>query len=251
VSVNPKISLQLYTVREQMASDFEGTVKAVADIGLRHVEPFEFATDTARLARAMEANGLDAPSGHEGLLGKDQDEIFRAANLLGIATVVDNFLNPDGWSTDDDIRRLAEDLNAAAQKGKEYGVRVGIHNHHWEVQYKASNGLTGLELLASHLDPEVVLEVDAYWAAAGGENVPELLSRLGDRVRLLHLKDGPIQTNFKDQVPVGKGKLPWKEILASATSLEVGIIELDEFDGDMLEAVRASFDYLTALAREG
>jgi sugar phosphate isomerase/epimerase len=98
------------------------------------------------------------------------------------------------------------------------------------------------------LDPEIVLEVDTYWAAAGGEDVPELLSRLGDRVRLLHLKDGPIQTNFKDQVPLGQGKMPWKEILAAATSLEVGIVEVDEYTGDMLEAVRESYDYLAALA---
>jgi sugar phosphate isomerase/epimerase len=99
VTDRPKISLQLYTVREELAADFEGTIKAVADIGFKHVEPFEFATDTERLAEALEGNGIDAPTGHEGLLGKDQDKIFGAANRLGIGTVVDNFLNRDGWST--------------------------------------------------------------------------------------------------------------------------------------------------------
>ncbi len=252
----PEIALQLYTLSERLEADFDDTVRAVADIGFKHVELFLFTDDTERVARTLRAHGLDAPSGHELLLGEEQwpardhDKVFGAANEIGISTVIDNSRRREDWRTEEGIRGLAEKLNEVAKKAKKHGVRVGSHNHHWEVEHDF-NGRAGLEVLASHLDPEVVLEIDTYWVAAGGQSVPELLTRLGDRVRLLHMKDGPIQTNFDDQVPLGQGKLPVREILASATSAEWAVIEFDAFKGDMLTAVHESYDYLAGLLNEG
>ena len=63
-------------------------------------------------------------------------------------------------------------------------------------------------MLADRLEPEVVLEVDTYWAYAGGADVPALLARLGDRVVALHIKDGDGSLDPSKQVPVGSGVLP-------------------------------------------
>src|SRR4029078_12944451 len=77
-------------------------------------------------------------------------------------------------------------------------------------------GRHGLEAFADHLAPEVVLEVDTYWALAGGADVPALLGRLGSRIVALHLKDGDGSLDTKRQVALGHGVLPVGAILEAA-----------------------------------
>ena len=64
------------------------------------------------------------------------------------------------------------------------------------------DGRHALEVFADQLDPDVMLEVDTYWAYAGGADVPALLGRLGDRVVALHVKDGDGTLNTKAQTAV-------------------------------------------------
>jgi sugar phosphate isomerase/epimerase len=91
-----------------------------------------------------------------------------------------------------------------------------------------------------------VLEVDTYWAFAGGADVPALLRRLGDRVAALHIKDGDGSLDPKRQVAVGSGALPIADILAAAPAA-LRVIELDDTAGDLLEAVRASRAFVLGL----
>jgi len=89
----------------------------------------------------------------------------------------------------------------------------------------------------------VILELDTYWAAVGGEDVVPLLGRLGDRVQFLHIKDGPLTKDDKEQLAVGAGKMPIDEILAAAPAA-LAVVELDDFTGDVFDAVTDSFTYL-------
>ncbi|TFD50250.1 sugar phosphate isomerase/epimerase [Cryobacterium frigoriphilum] len=238
-------SIQLYTVRKALDADLPATIRRLADIGFTHVEPYNFVATAAVLGEALRATGLSAPSGHAPLLRADQDEIFTAANTLGITTVVDPSVAEDRWKTVEDIEITAGLLNAAAAKGAQYGVTVGYHNHWWEVE-TLPDGRTGLEVLADNLNPEVILELDTYWAAVGGQDPVALLARLGDRVRLIHIKDGPATRDPRAQVAVGSGALPIWDIIEAASNLEVGVVELDDFEGEMFDAVTDSFRFLSA-----
>ncbi|MFJ6279227.1 sugar phosphate isomerase/epimerase family protein [Arthrobacter subterraneus] len=238
-----KYSLQLYTLRTAMGEDLPGTIKRIADLGYSAVEPYNFVATADELAEALSANGLTAPSGHAPLLRADLDDIFRAAKRLDIGTVIDPHVDRSHWTSIEDITATAEALNAAAKKGAEYGITVGYHNHEFELEAQIDDK-SGLEILADHLDPEVVLEVDTYWAAVGGEDPAALLRRLGDRVRFVHIKDGPLTRNDKEQVAVGSGRMPVWDILHAATGIEAAVIELDDFDGDMFTAVADSLNYL-------
>lgn len=238
-------SLQLYTLRTAIGEDLAGTIKRVAELGFTAVEPYNFVATADELAEALSANGLTAPSGHAPLLSADQDEIFEAARKLGIGTVIDPHVERSHWTSDADIKGTAEALNAAAKKGAEYGIRVGYHNHEFELEERI-DGISGLEVLAGYLDPAVVLEVDTYWAAVGGEDPTELLHRLGDRVRFVHIKDGPLTRNDKEQVAVGSGKMRVWDVLEAAPGLEAAVVELDDFDGDIFAAVSDSLAYLNA-----
>lgn len=237
-------SLQLYTLRNAMSEDLPGTIKRVAEIGFTQVEPYNFVATAKELGAALKDNGLTAPSGHAPLMSQDQDEIFAAARELGISTVIDPFLPAEHWQKAEDIRATAEKLNAAARKGAEYGIRVGYHNHAWELE-STIEGRTALEYFASLLDPELVLEVDTYWAAVGGQDPVELLGRLGDRVKFIHIKDGPLNKDNKAQQPAGQGKVPVLDVIKAAKSLEVGVVEFDDYAGDIFEGITQSLAFLT------
>lgn len=238
-------SLQLYTLRNAIQEDLPGTIRKVAEIGFTKVEPYNFVATAKELGAALKENGLTAPSGHAPLLSQDQDEIFTAAKGLGITTVIDPFLPAEHWLTAEDIKSTAAKLNAAAKKGAEYGIRVGYHNHAWELE-SIIDGRTALEYFADLLDPELVLEVDTYWVAVGGQDPVDILTKLGDRVKLIHIKDGPVSTDTKAQQPAGKGKVAVLDVIAAAKSLEVGVVEFDDYAGDIFEGIAESLAFLQA-----
>src|SRR5690349_3689868 len=161
-------SLQLYTLRNAIQEDLAGTIRKVAEIGFAQVEPYNFVATAKELGAALRENGLTAPTGHAPLLSQDQHEIFAAASELGITTVIDPFITADRWQSAEDVQATAARLNEAAKKGAEYGIRVGYHNHQWELE-SIIEGRTALEYFADLLDPELVLEVDTYWVAVGGQ----------------------------------------------------------------------------------
>lgn len=236
-------SLQLYTLRNAIQQDLPGTIKRVADIGFTQVEPYNFVATAKELGAALTANGITAPSGHAPLLGQDQDQIFAAARELGISTVIDPYLPAEHWQNAEDIQATAAKLNEAAKKGAEYGIRVGYHNHAWELE-STIEGRTALEYFADLLDPELVLEVDTYWVAVGGQDPVDILTKLGDRVKLIHIKDGPLSTDTKAQQPAGQGRIAVWDVIGAARALEVGVVEFDDYSGDIFEGIAESLAYL-------
>lgn len=238
-------SVQLYTVRNELEVDLPGTIRRLAEIGFDKVEPYDFVATAGSLAEALAESGLSAPSAHAPLLTADQDEIFAAATKLGIGTVIEPLVPAEHWQSARDIQSTAKKLNEAAQKAANHGIRVGYHNHWWELESTIEEG-PALEYFASLLDPELVLEVDTYWAAVGGQDPAALLRRLGDRVKFIHIKDGPISSDAAVQQPAGQGKINVWDVLDAAQALEVGIVEFDEYDGDIFEGVEQSLAYLNA-----
>ncbi|MCO4239457.1 sugar phosphate isomerase/epimerase family protein [Pseudarthrobacter raffinosi] len=240
-------SIQLYTLRNAIQEDLPGTIRKVAEIGFTQVEPYNFVATAKELGAALKENGLTAPSGHAPLLSQDQDEIFAAAKELGITTVIDPYLPAEHWQSAEDIQATAAKLNAAAKKGAEHGIRVGYHNHAWELE-STIEGRTALEYFADLLDPELVLEVDTYWVAVGGQDPVDILTKLGSRVKLIHIKDGPLNTDTKAQQPAGKGNVPVLDVIAAAKSLEVGVVEFDDYAGDIFEGIAESLAFLNKAA---
>jgi sugar phosphate isomerase/epimerase len=241
----PDLSVQLYSVRKPLAEDFAETMSRLSDIGLTRVEPYGMLDIADRLRKSLSDTGMTAPTVHQSLDGADLNQIFETAADLGIDTVIHPYGPPERWRSREKIQELADDLDAAAQIATEYGVRVGYHNHDWEVSTHVE-GRAALEYFAELLDPAVRLEVDAYWAATGGSDVPALLERLGDRVTALHLKDGPLNGDTAAQLPLGSGDLPASEIIAAATALQFPVLEFDDYRGDIFDGIRASYAYATS-----
>lgn len=238
------ISVQLYTVREALAEDLPGTLRRLADLGLTQVEPFDLTARAEALRPALADAGLTAPTAHARVVGQDLDAVFAAAASVGVGTVVDPRIATERWRSAAGVASIADDLNAAAVVAARHGVRVGYHNHAEELEV-VHDGTPALEVLAGHLDDAVVLEVDAYWAAVGGQDPVDLVRRLGERVVALHLKDGPGTPDVLDQVALGAGAQPVREV-ALAAPHALRVVELDDCRGDRFTAVADSVAWLTA-----
>jgi sugar phosphate isomerase/epimerase len=225
-----------------LAEDFAGTLRRLADLGLTRVEPYGMLRFADELKVALPATGLTAPTTHQALDGGDLEAIFETAAMLGIRTVVHPFTPADCWQSRADIQQLADTLREAATVGSDYGVMVAYHNHAWELSTHI-DGRPALELFADLLDPAILLEIDTYWAATGGQDVPALLRRLGARVFALHLKDGPLNGDTASQLPLGRGDLPAAEIIAAAPGLQFPVLEFDAYAGDIFEGIATSYAY--------
>jgi sugar phosphate isomerase/epimerase len=242
-----ELSVQLYSVRDAFAADPAETLRRLAALGFTQVEPYGVVENVEALRAGLPANGLTAPTAHARLIGADQAAVFAAAAELGIGLVIDPLVKPERWQDPADIAATADALNAAAKVAAEHGVSVGYHNHWWELQARI-DGRSAFEVFADQLDPAVALEVDTYWATAGGEDAPALLRRLGDRVRAIHVKDGALATDATGQVPAGQGRVPVADVLAAAPDA-LRVIEFDAYDGDLFEAIAASHAFLTGAGR--
>jgi sugar phosphate isomerase/epimerase len=242
---NP-LALQLYTVRDALASGRKPVLQAIRGFGYGAVEPYDVRTDPDAQRADLDEAGLAVCSVHARALGEDAGVLLDGARRLGADTVIVPSVPATRFADRDAIAALARELNEAAARAAGAGLRFGYHNHAFE--FTQVDGRAGLEVLADALDEAVLLEVDTYWAAVGCQDpdaVPALLGRLGDRVRYLHVKDGPVNGD-DPMTAVGTGRMPVAEILAAAQAAEWHVVELDRCATDMLTAVRDSIRWLTA-----
>lgn len=262
----PQISVQLYSVYGPSEADLDGTLGKLASIGFKYVEAFDFVRRVDALKASYDKYGLSSPTAHailveagtatpDGLLDTPPvEDVFAAAKALGVGVVIDPYIPPARWTTREDVARSAQKMNEAAAKAAEYGLRVGYHNHDHEFT-SVIDGQTAYDLFVELLDPAVLLEVDLYWATAGGQDLPELLGRLGDRVVAVHTKDGPMRPGITaqalpdDQCPAGQGDVPLAAALAAGTAIEYAVVEFDKYAGDIFEGITASYGYLSSLLK--
>ena len=134
-------------------------------------------------------------------------------------------------------------MNNANEIARSRGVSLGYHNHWWEFATNVG-GQTAWSALFERLDPTVFAELDIYWATLGGADPRQVIADLGERLWLLHVKDGPCDAPESPMVAVGSGTLDIAAILASAPTAKWHIVELDRCATDMFAALADSRRYL-------
>ncbi len=238
------IGLQLYTVRDPLQRDFEGTLKAVADIGYREVEfAGLFGHPPAEVRTVLDGLGLAAPSGHVEyrVVTGDWPKALEAAHTLGQAFIVCPWIDQSMRRRADDWRRIAETFNRAAETSWRSGLQFAYHNHDFE--FARLDGELPYDILLAETDPGFVrMELDLYWITKGGGDPLAYFARWPGRFPLVHVKD---MAKDGDMADVGKGTIDFPRIFAR--SEEAGIahafVEHDH-PPSPLDSARASFDFL-------
>jgi sugar phosphate isomerase/epimerase len=243
----PPISVQLYSLREQTKDGGHLAVfKKLADTGFCGVEAAGFyGLKAAEYRTVLRDHGLAVSGNHFGSLpeAKDLQALIDTQHDLGCPYAISAWLPHEEYATVDGIKRLAERVEATRAALAKAGISLLLHNHDWE--FARRQGRTGFSWLAE-LVPAIQFEIDTYWAANFGAEIPAAqVAELKSRAVLLHLKDGPLA---KDQpmVAVGTGKQDIPAILKAADPavLRWGVVELDQCATDMTTAVVESYNYL-------
>jgi sugar phosphate isomerase/epimerase len=236
--------VQLYSLREELQQNFEQTLENVVKAGYVGVEMAGLhgrsATSVAQLLKEL---NLQVSSMHADVLTEDGiAQAIEEAETLGCSLIVCPWVQPPTFSTLEGIQGLAAKLNSASSILAAKGKSLLYHNHDFEFQIV--DGQPALFHLVKALDPQVKLELDLYWVAVGGADPVQTLHQLGERVGLVHVKDGHISPTHP-MTAVGDGKLDYPAIVpAIPASVEWLIVELDACATDMTEAVTKSAHYL-------
>ena len=238
------IALQLYTLRDRLTEDFEGTIRSVADMGYIGVETANmFGDSPASAARLFDELGLTVMGAHSPLpLGDEKQEVLNTLGALDCKRLVVAWQPPEKYKSLDGIKSICDTLNEGAAVAKANDLSLGYHNHWFE--YQLVEDRIPVDVMLEHLDPDVFFEVDVYWVQTAGQDPMQVVRRLGSRAPLLHIKDGPC-TMEAPMTALGEGVVDIPGVVAAgAASTEWLVVELDRCDTDMTEAVRKSYKYL-------
>jgi sugar phosphate isomerase/epimerase len=256
-----RLGVQLYTVRDLMAKDFEGTLAKVAELGYKEVEFAGYFKQSPQDVKAILArHGLTAPSTHidYASLGDAFEKIVEASRTIGHRFIVNPFLDEEMRKQPDVWKRVAATFNRAGEISRKAGIQFAYHNHHFE--FVPADGTMPYDLLLKECDPNLVkMELDLCWITVAGQDPLTYFKRYPGRFPLVHVKglkklpEGAAPVPFDKAIPnitdVGSSDIiNWKRIFAA--SEQAGIrhyfVEHDQ-PSSPLESLQRSARYLAAL----
>lgn len=187
----PPLGIQLYTLRAQLAENFESVMRRVAEIGYVGVEfggvYGESPTAAAKLCNEL---GLQIFSMHAPTPMRDNLTLaIDTARTLDVKRVVCAWYPPENFATRDDIRATCDELNTANEVMRGHALELHYHNH-WQECARVGDKFVYQHML-DFLEPTIGFEVDVYWAKTAGLDPAEVVREIGKRAPLLHIKDGP------------------------------------------------------------
>jgi sugar phosphate isomerase/epimerase len=257
-----KVGLQLYTVRDQMKADFEGTIAKVASIGYKEVEFAGYFDHTPQQVRAIvDKNGLTAPSAH--IQWNELDDKFpsviEGAKTIGMSYLVNPWIPEEERKSPDIWKKAADKFNHCGEQTKKAGIQFAYHNHWFE--FLPVNGKLPYDELLALCDKDLVkMELDLCWITVGGSDPLKYFERYPGRFPMVHVKDikklPPLPeagtqnfgSSLKDMTEVGSGIIDWKKIFAHSEQAGIKhyIVEHDH-PAQPFESVKTSYEYLNTL----
>jgi sugar phosphate isomerase/epimerase len=263
-----KVGVQLYTVRDAIAKDFDGSLAKVSAIGYKEVELAGFAFEGGKVSyfgktpqemrAALDHHGLVAPSTHvnyTSLAAENFPKVLEASKVLGHQYIINPWIEEDVRKQADGWKRVSETFNRVGEDCKKAGFQFGYHNHWFE--FLPVDGKLPYDILLQLCDPNLVkMEMDLCWITAAGGDPVKYFNAYPGRFPLVHVKDlkklpaittGGAQ-NFGDTVDlteVGSGIIDWKRIFSAAgkAGIKLYIVEHDHPTAPF-DSIKTSYEYL-------
>ncbi len=258
------IGLQLYTVRDAMQQDPQGTLAKVAQIGYNSVEGATYTgsekfygMDAKTFTETLKQHGLIMPSSHYrlgqektngqetmGTLLHDWDKAVEDAATVGIKYMVCAYLSAEERGDIDHYKQLAEQFNKSAETCKKAGIQFCYHNHDFE--FEEQNGQMPYDILLNNTDKDLVkMEMDIYWVTKANHDPIALMNQHPGRFPLWHVKDMD-NTSAHSFTEVGSGVIDFKKIFKQAdeAGLKYFFVEQDKCPGSPFDSITKSYNYI-------
>lgn len=246
--------IQLYSVKEDMGTDAQATIRSLAGYGYKQLEGFDggkgilWGMQPTEFKSLMTESGTTMVASHANVFENLDAQAAQAAEV-GMKYLICPWIGAQ--KTLDDYKKKAEEFNQIGEKVKSHGIRFAYHNH--DYSFIPQEGGLGQDILMDNTDPALVdFEMDIYWVHVAGINPAEYLAKYPGRFRLCHVKDAEAGTGDPHQrgVLLGSGEIPYSDLIKQSLGLgmEYFIVEQERFPtGTPMEAAAANAKYLAAL----
>ena len=268
---NEVLSIQLYSVRDDMKKDPSGTLKQLADMGYKYVEHANYVDAKfygyapADFKKLLDSLGLKMPSGHTVMNKGDWDEgkndftgkwkqTVADAATVGQQYVISPWLDESMRTNMSDFKRYMDVFNKCGELCKQHGMKFGYHNHNFEFSTKL-DGVRLYDLILKNTDPALVAQqLDMGNMYEAGGIAMDVVKQYPGRFELMHVKDeikssnpGEMGGGYESTI-LGKGVIPVKEVIdygRNKGGTQYFIIEQESYqDKTPLEAAKQDFQIM-------
>ncbi|NUU64314.1 sugar phosphate isomerase/epimerase family protein [Paenibacillus agri] len=248
-----KIGLQLYTLREELEQDFEGTIRKVAALGYRGVEFFNyFGRTPEQVKQLLDETGLVALGAHRpyDVMIKDAKQEVAFNLHIGNTNLIVPYLNEEDRKWKD----VAANLRVIGEQCKEHGAVLSYHNHDFEFTEQVE-GRTAWDYLFDEVPADLLhAELDTCWVHFAGYDPVEYINKYAGRLPIIHLKDVKRREDGSPEtVVLGEGEVNLTAILKAAeqAGVEWAVVEQDYCSRPAFESVADSLNWVKAYANQG
>jgi sugar phosphate isomerase/epimerase len=267
------IGIQLYTFRNKIRKDSDGTshygadeikkvLAQIADVGFKELEVFDYKDRSIFGIPYIEFNGMVTDSGMrissghyktgqvnpdwEGTLVKGWENAVDDAKRIGQEYINIAWIDPSERESIDAYKRICELMNNANLVCKQSGVKLGYHNH--EFEFDTLEGQVPYDVMLQELDPSISMEMDLYWITRAGKNPLDYFAKYPGRFEQWHVKDMS-KADPKVQTDVGSGTIDFKSIFANKeqSGLKRFYLEQEDYPVSEIQSVKKGFEYLQSL----
>jgi sugar phosphate isomerase/epimerase len=245
-----RIGLQLYTLRDNLAADFEGTIRQVAALGYQGVEFAGYYDRSAADVRALlDELGLKTIGSHVSLvrLKEDLQGEIDYLKTIGGDVLICPYLQPSDYSDEQAWKDTFAHLQHAGEEARKQGLKFAYHNHAFEFETQV-NGEFAFDALYNATKPEdVLVELDVCWVQFAGQDPLAYIRKYAGRLELLHLKDFTKDADGKlVTLELGLGDVALQSVIAEANQAGVSwlIVEQDHCQKPPLESITNSMAWL-------
>ena len=250
-----QIGIQLWSVRDAMHNDVQGTIEELARMGYSYVEAAGYndgkfyGLEPAAFKALLEKNGMSMKGSHTGIdLPKEGewdsamawwDKCIADHKAAGAEWIVKASMGADAYRSLDTLQLYCDYFNIVGEKCKQAGIRFGYHNHSHEFETEF-DGTVFYDYLLQHTDPDkVMMELDLYWIKKGGKEALDYFKQYPGRFDLYHVKD-------ETELGASDGIMDFKPLFDNAgeSGMKHYIVEVERYNHDPIESVRLSYNFL-------
>ena len=265
------VALQLFSVRDDMSADFEGTLRKVKELGFQGVEfAGLFGHDAETVKKLLEEIGLEAVSAHISIdeFLANPESVIDTYVKIGCKYAAIPYLVQERRPGEAKWEQTVEEIKKIAVMAKAKGLQLMYHNHDFE--FVEINGKYALDELYDTISPDLLeTEIDTCWVNVAGVNPASYVRQYAGRATILHLKDfaggktdnmyeligiesdKPKYTKAFEFRPIGYGKQDVPTLLEAAEAAGTKWLVVEQDSPSMgltpIECAKTSIEYLKTI----
>lgn len=241
-----KYGVQLYSVRDSVKSaGMKETLCRVARIGYQSVEFAGFGDASAEEVRAwLDELGLSVDGAHISIKELEPDTIEQTVQNMKTIGSPRIIIPSARLKTAEEIEIFLQGVAFASPILAREGMSLGFHNH--DTEYLPNeDGIVPMDVLKEKAN--LFFELDTYWAYHAGVDPVAEMERMGDRLHLIHIKDGDPTLGKDGGKPLGMGTAPVAAVYRKALERALPmVVESETLNPDGMTEITKCFEYLKA-----